>query len=120
MKKAFFNNSGDLILLVESSGVITPPDGTEYSFEVDENVTANDIYLDPVDSLVKVRGLMGLTVNQNTLSNIPAGSLVVVEGEAYSVDDGVMEFETNVTHTIKVQIINPKFYPANLEIEITP
>jgi len=53
-----------------------------------------------------------------TIANIPVGTLVSQDGNAVTVDDGSLDFESDVTGTFTLTFENFPYKPATIEVTV--
>lgn len=112
---AYFDASGKL-LLINSGGVMSPPDGAVNAVEVDDPNNF-DIYFDG-----EARGKQDfvLTIERNKVSGIPPGTTVYMSDGVEVVDDGELEFDVNYEGTVDIFLVNPRFISASVSVEVGP
>lgn len=112
---AYFDENGKLII-INSGGVMSPPESAAYSERVTDPYNYNIYY----DDGVKTKQKFPVVAEKNKLSGIPQGTRVVVEGQAEVVEDGVMEFDVNYEGWLNIFLENPYYLSESLLVEVGP
>lgn len=119
-------------LVVEPNGKISGNLVTQFSregvpglFLVDSFQEYQDKYYDWDTEEFKVKQNMVITVSATeiqvgievvTLSNIPTGTIAILDDGSYPVDDGVLEVGYNVPGTAVITLENPKYNTSMFEV----
>lgn len=109
MKMIEYNDRGEIIGFLTFSDYSGGADWYRQNRRVveHEHVSASEYYVTDDDSVIK-RPVLEPTITSGsdgfTLSGLPVPCVVTVDGETYTVDDGVFEFETPIRSTFKITI----------------
>lgn len=118
-KMGFFDASGKVLLVVEGMEM-EPPEGAEYSVTLGVDATANNVFLDPKSKEVRLKTVFPIKATYNKVTGLPAGTEVIIDGIAQTVNDGVLEFETNVEELVHVQLLHPHHLYERIQVQTGP
>lgn len=121
-------------LVVEPNGKISGNLVTQFSregvpglFLVNSFQEYQDKYYDWDTEEFKVKQDMEVSISNTeiqvvtgtvTLSNIPAGTVAILDNGSYSVDDGVLEVGYNTPGTAVITLENPKYNTSMFEVVV--
>lgn len=118
MRVAYFDNKGSLLIIMEATtNIVSAPDYAEYYAEIsDDSLSANDLFYDTINQVVKQKTLMGLIVEGNKVSNVPLGSEVIFNDEIYLVNDGEVELDSNLDAYVTMYVQHPHYETSIINV----
>lgn len=83
---------------------------------LEDEFNANDVWYDFEKDRMSHRTEFEEVLIPNGIGNLPAGTTVEVGGIETVVDDGSIELETSVTHSVTVILSHPRHYMKRVEV----
>lgn len=121
MANAYFNAVGKLLYITAGQTENSPPDGAGYVVVgLPDDTDPNGIYYDLDTDGVAEKLPLSLMISFNNISNIPVGSVVNTNQGVFVVGDGSMEFENNVSETVRVYVEHLHHISEFVEVETGP
>lgn len=118
MAFAYFKQDGMLISI--SANTLDYPDESTIEIEVTGDATANTIYLDLDTMTVHPKQPFDLSISLNTVGGLPVGTVATMADGRFIIDDGLLEFEADVSGAIIVYLDHPRFLSRYVEVPTGP
>jgi hypothetical protein len=83
---------------------------------LEEEFHANDVWYDFENDRMSNRTQFEEVLIPNGIGNLPVGTVVECHGEIVVVDDGSIEFQTSVTHSVTVTLSHARHYMKQVEV----
>lgn len=116
MPFAYFNDHGEILSLASAQAIF--PDAHE--FEVPQGTSANGIYLDIENMVVRNKTPFPVTAGYNLVSGLPLGTAALYSGNRVVVDDGFLEFDADTFEVLLIYLDHPHFIAQYVEVQTGP
>lgn len=118
MNYAYFSAEGRLLYIASRQSAMVDPDVIERP--VSRGTDPNSIYLDPGSLEVKEREPFNVEISFNRVRGIPVGTVATLPDGQFTVEDGELEFEADVTKVIAVYLDHPRHIARLFEVQTGP
>lgn len=98
---------------------VVPPENAPAGMvmiQLEGTVDPNSVYYDHANSRMGPRVPLIPAVSTNTVSNLPPGTIAVVQGEQIPVDDGSLELEVSYAQTLVVTLMHVRYSDVVVEV----
>lgn len=111
-----FDATGRCVFAVND---VVPPDNAPAGMvliQLEGMVDPNSVYYDHANSRMGRRHPLLPVVSTNTVSNLPPGTVAVVNGEQIPVDDGSLELDVSYAQTLVVRLMHVRYSDVVVEV----
>lgn len=113
MNTVAFDSDGRCLWVVNAE--LSAPDAAAVIY-TESLVDPNAVWYDHSSQTMKTRTVCPHAITTNKISGLPAGAVVIVDGEQVSVDDGVIEFDVAYAQQLRVVLSHVKHIDTIVEV----
>lgn len=113
---AVFDTDGRCKYVLDGS-----PESVDVSSEaavvyMDERINPNDVWYDHVASKMLPRTPFRISIGQNKIERIPAGTVIYVGSESVVMNENSIEFEVDYAQTVVATLLNVRHLDRTVEV----